>query len=219
MRVNKNMSNKSLFEKLFEEVMESDEQALGIEPSSEGGLGEEGGGDFGDEAGGDQVTLTLDRSTAQALYDMLGGVLGGGEEEMGGEEGGSEEFGEEGKAEDAEYGDESAENWDKEEKDEDSEESDDSDESEDSEEGLHEAPQAKYENFPNKGESLRNRNQVVNGALAAKTSGQGKAEKTSQTPGTEKYMPASTKYDDGKSMKANGRAANVSGPGKSVFHP
>jgi hypothetical protein len=109
-----------------------------------------------------------------------------------------------------EVGDESAESWSKEEEDE---------EDCDEEGELKESPQAKYENFPNKGESLRNRNQVVGGALAAKTSGQGKAEKTSQTQGTEKYMPASTKYDDGKSMKANGRAANVSGPGKTVFHP
>lgn len=219
MRVNTIMSNKSLFEKLFEEVMESDEQALGIESTPEGESGQDGG-DFGtDEGGDDQVTLTLDRSTAQALYDMLGGVLGGGSEEMGGDE----EFG--GNAPEAggtegEAGDESAESWEDEE-DEDSEEKEEEEkeEDEDSEEGLHEAPQAKYENFPNKGESLRNRNQVVNGAMAAKTSGQGKAEKTSQTPGTEKYMPASTKYDDGKSMKANGRAANVSGPGKTMFHP
>ena len=201
------MSNKSLFEKLFEEVMESDEQALGIESTPEGGEGGEGGGEFGQEEGGDDVTLTLDRSTAQALYDILGGVLGGGEDEMGGEEMGGEDFG-------GEMGDESAESWDEEEGDESAENCD-----EEEEEGLKESPQAKYENFPNKGESLRNRNQVVSGALAAKTSGQGKAEKTSQTPGTEKYMPASTKYDDGKSMKANGRAANVSGSGKSVFHP
>ena len=61
------MSNKSLFEKLFEEVMESDEQALGIESTPEGGEGGEGGGEFGQEEGGDEVTLTLDRSTAQAL--------------------------------------------------------------------------------------------------------------------------------------------------------
>jgi len=206
------MSNKSLFEKLFEEVMESDEQALGIEPSADGG-GLDDGGDFGDEGGdegGDQVTLTLDRSTAQALYDMLGGVLGGGDE-MGGEEdmGGGEDFGgEEDMGGEEDFGDESAESY------EDEEDKDDEDEGK-----LHESPQSKYENFPNKGESLMNRNQVVAGALASKTSGQGKAEKTSQTPGTEKYMPASTKYDDGKSMKASGRAANVSGAGKTVFHP
>lgn len=209
------MSNKSLFEKLFEEVMESDEQALGIESTPEGGEGVEGGGEFGEEEGGDEVTLTLDRSTAQALYDILGGVLGGGEEEMGGEEEGGmgeEEGGMGGEGEEQFGGDESSESWDKEEKEEDSEEDSEDDE-------LQESPRAEYENFPNKGESLRNRNQVVSGALAAKTSGQGKAEKTSQTSGTEKYMPFSTKYDDGKSMKAKGRAANVSGPGKSVFHP
>jgi len=211
------MSNKSLFEKLFEEVMESDEQALGIESTPEGGEGGEGGGEFGQEEGGDEVTLTLDRSTAQALYDMLGGVLGGGEEEgMGGEEEGmgGEEEGMGGEEFGGGMGDESAESWDKEEKEEDSEEDSDDEDGE-----LKESPQGKYEPYNNKGESLRNRNQVVNGALAAKTSGQGKAEKTSQTSGTEKYMPASTKYNDGKSMKANGRAANVSGPGKSVFHP
>jgi hypothetical protein len=75
------MSNKSLFEKLFEEVMQDDAEALGL-PSGEGseGAGEMGGEDFGSEEGGDEVTLTLDRATAQKLHDLLGGILGGGEE-------------------------------------------------------------------------------------------------------------------------------------------
>ena len=96
--INTFMSNKSLFERLFEDVM-GDEEALGLpapgDESSPEGMGEEGMG----EEGEDTVTLTLDRATAEKLHDLLGSILGGeeeGEEEGGefGEEG--EEFGEEG---------------------------------------------------------------------------------------------------------------------------
>jgi hypothetical protein len=98
--INTFMSNKSLFERLFEDVM-GDEEALGLpapgDESSPEGMGEEGMGEEGE--GEDTVTLTLDRATAEKLHDLLGSVIGGeeeGEEEGGefGEDGG--EFGEEG---------------------------------------------------------------------------------------------------------------------------
>lgn len=87
-----NMS-KSLFDKLFEDVMSggmdeagtdlptggddfSDEQALGIDAGGE------------DDMGGDEVTITLDRAMAQQFCDALQAALGGGM----GEEEGDEEF-------------------------------------------------------------------------------------------------------------------------------
>lgn len=205
------MSNKSLFEKLFEEVMQDDAEALGL-PSGEGGegMGEMGGDEFGSEEGGDEVTLTLDRATAQKLHDLLGGILGGEEEteegEFGGEEGGMEEGGED-------MGDEAAE--------EETEETEDEDE--DSEETVSEAPQSKYEKFETKGKAdqlQKQSNSRVQGAVANKTSAHGKAEKTAQTPGTEHYMPFTKKVDQAKpggSIKVNNPKYNPSGQGDSIF--
>lgn len=204
------MSNKSLFEKLFEEVMQDDAEALGL-PSGEGGegMGEMGGDEFGSEEGGDEVTLTLDRETAQKLHDLLGGILGGDEEteeteegEFGGEEGGMEEGGED-------MGDEAAE--------------EPEDEDEDSDETMSEAPQSKYEKFETKGKAeqlQKQSNSRVQGAVANKTSAHGKAEKTSQTPGTEHYMPFNKKVDQAKpggSIKVNNPKYNPSGQGDSIF--
>jgi hypothetical protein len=107
-----NMS-KSLFDKLFEDVMSggvddsqldttgdySDEQELGIDTGSD---------DMGGDMGGDEVTITLDKETAQKFYDALGAILGGGmgeDEDMGDDDldMGDEEFeGEEGEDEDGE---------------------------------------------------------------------------------------------------------------------
>lgn len=208
------MSNKSLFEKLFEEVMQDDAEALGL-PSGEGseGAGEMGGEDFGSEEGGDEVTLTLDRETAQKLHDLLGGILGGGEEtedEGMGEEGEMEDMGED-------LGDEAAEDEDA-----DSEE-DAEDTDEDEDEAMHEAPQSKYETFETKGKAeqlQKQSNSRVQGALANKTSAHGKAEKTSQTPGTEHYMPFNKKVDQAKpggSIKVNNPKYNPNGKGDSIF--
>lgn len=214
------MSNKSLFEKLFEEVMQDDAEALGL-PSDEGrgDAGEDmGGEDFGSEEGGDEVTLTLDRETAQKLHDLLGGVLGGGEEteeeNMGGEEGEDEEGG---------YGSEDSEDSDEDEDEAAEEESEKEEEDEDSEESMFEAPQSKYEKFEtkSKADKLQSKsNSRVDGALANKTSAHGKAEKTSQTPGTEKYMPFTKKVDQAKpggSIKVNNPKYNPNGQGDSIF--
>lgn len=95
-----NFMSKSIFDKLFEDVMgavPSDEQdalTLGAAPGSEEHAGDE------HEGGEDEVSFTLPRELAQKLHDALGEVLGGedhGEEDMGGEE----DLGGEDKAEEA----------------------------------------------------------------------------------------------------------------------
>ena len=98
--INKFNMSKSLFEKLFEDVMGETDVDLGAAASDEAALGIEGGDDFGGEESGDEVTFTLDRATAEKLHAVLGSILGG---EEGGEESG-EEFGEEG-------GEEAGEHW------------------------------------------------------------------------------------------------------------
>lgn len=215
------MSNKSLFEKLFEEVMENDEAALGIDGGdSAGDMGGEGEDFGGEDMGGEEVTLTMDKATAEKLMDLLSAALGGGHEEEGetseDEYGGSEEgAGEEGFG----GGDEAAED-DSDEDEEDAEEEKDEDEG-----SLKESPQAQYKNFETEGKtkqmtSLTNRKV---GGVAGTVSGAGKAEKLDQTQGTAKYMPFNdkgTNLQQKSSMKVAGaRAGTPSGPSKSVFHP
>lgn len=103
-----NMS-KSLFDKLFEDVMSGGMEDAGLESPAGGGdefsdeqeLGIDVGGD---EMGGDEVTITLDRASAQKFCDALHAVLGDSEEED--EEdfelGGEEDFGEEGEEDEEE---------------------------------------------------------------------------------------------------------------------
>ena len=91
--INKFNMSKSLFEKLFEDVMGETDVDLGAAASDEAALGIEGGDDFGGEESGDEVTFTLDRATAEKLHAALGSILGGGDD-LGSE--GGEEFGEEG---------------------------------------------------------------------------------------------------------------------------
>jgi hypothetical protein len=198
------MSNKSLFEKLFEEVMDNDAQALGIGGDEEGGMGGgEEGGFGGDEAGSEDVTISMDRETAQKLHDLLASVLGGDEvadEEMAGE---GEEDGEYG------MGDEAAE---EEEGQEDAEEKDE-------EKGtIKESPQSGYVPFTNKGESLQKKSNQVQGAVAGKVSGAGKPEKTAQTQGTAHYMPFNQKPDHATgSQVVKSKMTKASGEGESMF--
>lgn len=56
-----------------------------------------GGDDFGDEDGGEEVTITLDKATAQTLIDLLQGAIGGSDE--------GDDFGDEGEIEDSGEGD------------------------------------------------------------------------------------------------------------------
>jgi hypothetical protein len=82
--INNNM--KSTFDKLFESVMSEEDQneleALGIDAGDEGDVEVE-------ET--DEITLTLDRETAQKLHDMLMDQLS--DEDEGEDEGGFEAFG------------------------------------------------------------------------------------------------------------------------------
>jgi len=74
--INTNMRN-NLFDRLYEEVMDDDNAALGLETGEDF---DAEGADMGEES--DEVTLTLPRDIAQQLYDALGGMLGG-EDDMG----------------------------------------------------------------------------------------------------------------------------------------
>jgi len=96
--INTSNMSKFLFDKLFEDVMSGSEFGGGDDA---GDLGiDVGGGEGGEDlGGGDEVTITLDRATAEKLIDLIQGALGDGEEEgeldgeggEGGEEGGEEE--------------------------------------------------------------------------------------------------------------------------------
>ena len=163
--------------------------------------------------GDEEVTLTMDKATAEKLMDLLSAALGGGLDEEG--EGEGDEFGgsEEGAGEEGGFGGGMGED-----------EDEDAEEEEEEEEGsLKESPQAQYKPFTNKGEQMTKPGNRKVGGVAGTVSGAGKAEKTAQTQGTAHYMPHS---DNGSKMQQKGnmkvagaRAANPSGPGKSVFHP
>ncbi len=100
--INTSNMSKFLFDKLFEDVMSGSEFGGGDDA---GDLGiEVGGGEGGEDlGGGDEVTITLDRATAEKLIGLIQGAMGDGlgeeegEEEEGeldgegGEEGGEEE--------------------------------------------------------------------------------------------------------------------------------
>jgi hypothetical protein len=210
------MSNKSLFEKLFEDVMEND--ALGINNkdtqdtgTEDFGDGEKGGldDDFGD-GDTDTVTITLSRSLAKELKSALEEVLA--DEDMGSEvpEKDGLEGGEGGEAEDDE-------GWSEDAEDSEDEDSESCEDDEDEDEVKKESPQAEYKPFTNKGETLTKKGNAKVGGIAGKATAHGKAVQTSQTQGTEKYMPMNTKYDDGKSMKVKSSEYTPSGPGKSMF--
>jgi hypothetical protein len=217
------MSNKSLFEKLFEDVMEHD--ALGIPNEAAEGdsdLENMGGGDEGgmEEEGGGMVTLTLDASVAEALLNAL-------QEAMGGEEEAPEMEGELGQGEAPPEG-EASESWSEDAEDEDSESEDSESEDSEYEEGEEEeddkkvkteSPQAQYKPFTNKGEVMTKKGNNKVGGVAGSSTGLGKATGTAQTAGTAHYMPMNTNYDDGKSNKVKtSRTSTPSGPGKSMFN-
>jgi hypothetical protein len=214
------MSNKSLFEKLFEEVMENDEAALGIDGGDTGDMGGDLGGDDmgGDDMGGDDVTITLDKATAQKLCDLIQAAMGGdeGEDDMGGDDLGDDLGGDMGGEGGEDFGgSEDAEDED--------EEDEDAEEDEEDEGSLKESPQAQYKNFGNDGQQMTKKTNMKTTGLAANATGGGQAAKKDQTQGTEKYVPFS---NDGKKMTSPGnmkvsgaRTSTPSGPSKSVFHP
>lgn len=79
--INNSMNNKSIFDKLYEEV-------LGGEPTAHDDMADAEALDIniGKEEEGSDVTFTLPREVAQQLCDVLHSALGSGEEDMGGEE-------------------------------------------------------------------------------------------------------------------------------------
>lgn len=87
--INNFMRKKSLFDRLYENVMTpgAPEPDMGGEMDQEQELDALGIEDEGpeDDMGGDEVTFTLDRATAQKLHDVLMSVLEGGEEDLGDE--------------------------------------------------------------------------------------------------------------------------------------
>jgi hypothetical protein len=85
--INTNNMSKFLFDRLFEDVMSGSEFGGGDDAAD---LGIDVGDDMGGEdVGGDQVTITLDRATAEKLIGLIQGAMGGVSEE--GEEEGDEE--------------------------------------------------------------------------------------------------------------------------------
>jgi len=86
---NINNHMKSIFDKLYEDVIGSDKLDIGLQAGPEGEATDAKDLDL---SGGseDTVTVKLDRDLAQKLHDALMDVLGGGEEEHGGEDLGDE---------------------------------------------------------------------------------------------------------------------------------
>lgn len=99
--LNNNMSNKSLFDTLFEDVMNDPASPLGgdMGPEDTLSLGDEMGGMGGmEDEGGDEVTITIPRDVAERLHDILMAAMGSEEPEMEIEDedlGDGEDFGDE----------------------------------------------------------------------------------------------------------------------------
>lgn len=129
---NINSSMKSKFDKLFENVMDDEmdvnmDLGPGAGPSGAEDMGDMedmGDTDLGSEMGGEEVTLTLDKETAQKLIDVLQAAVGG-EEEFGGEEGGEEGNEEDSDLEDLEIDTEDEDSSDEDEEEEDEDEDED----------------------------------------------------------------------------------------------
>jgi hypothetical protein len=100
--INNFMNNKSIFDKLYEEVMggvpseqqQDDLDAMELDVQA----------DAGSEGGSEEVTLTLPKDLAQKLHEVLAGVLGDGEAEDAGEELGKPEGNEDAAGEEQEEG-------------------------------------------------------------------------------------------------------------------
>lgn len=192
--LNKNMS-KSQFEKLYENVMQDENEALGL-PSNDTGADDLGDGGFGGDETEDTVTVTLDKATAKVLIQALQAVVGEDEsEDLGGED---EGFGDEGEGEGDIAGSQ-----------------DDAEEDKEEDEVVTEAPQAGYEDFgvDAKSKVLQAKGKQKVEGLASKVAaakGEGK-----QTAGTAHYMPAKKAYHN--DIKPSANNLNPSGAGKSAF--
>jgi hypothetical protein len=78
--LNNHMSNKSLFEKLFEEVMNDPASPMGgdMGPEDTLELGNDMGG-MGGDMDGDEITISIPRDVAERLHDILMAAMGGGD--------------------------------------------------------------------------------------------------------------------------------------------
>jgi hypothetical protein len=75
-----NFMSKSIFDKLFEDVMGDDALDLGIKAGPEGAAGDESS-DLDLSTGGDTVSITLDKDVAKKLHEVLMAALEQGEAE------------------------------------------------------------------------------------------------------------------------------------------
>lgn len=94
--INNNMN--SIFDKLFEEVMDKDESAADLDALGIGGdEGMEGGDEGMEDMGGEEVTVTLTPDQVDCLRAILSQIEGGdmGDEDMGDEDLGGEDLGDE----------------------------------------------------------------------------------------------------------------------------
>ena len=92
--LNNGMSNKSLFDKLFEDVMNDPASPMGgdMGPEDNLDLGDDMGSLGGDMGGEEEVTISIPRDVAEKLHDILMAAMGGGDvdleiedEDLGGE--------------------------------------------------------------------------------------------------------------------------------------
>lgn len=92
--LNTNMTDKSNFDKLFEQVMGGPAgiESMGGETSEQEDI-DALDIDVTDEGGAEEITITLPRDLAQQLHDALMGQLEGAEDEMSDEELGAEDLG------------------------------------------------------------------------------------------------------------------------------
>lgn len=185
--INNNMS-KSIFDKLYEDVMKDDAIDLGIEAGPEGEAGDKPG-DV--DVGGEDVTVTLPRDVAQKLHDLLHDILGTDTDETGADESDTdvEDEDEQHKAKD-------------EEKDEDEQhKADDEDEKVSGE-------ATEIEELPDsKGHSLTGKNNKVPGKLGHVKSGKASGDATGGSDGKPVALP------DSKGHSLTGKNNKVNAPG------
>lgn len=186
-RINNFMNNKSIFDKLYEEV-------LGGEPTVHDDMADAEALDIDvnkDEEGG-EVTFSLPRDVAQQLCDVLGAALGGGEEDLGGEDlggedlGGEEDLGGLKKPEEA------------------------NEEEADEKEGAHKEATELTELKPSAGESLTKKDNKVHGTVSNLVSkGHGDGKVTDKVGNDGNLADSKGKTLTGKNNKVSGKASNT----------
>jgi len=198
--INNYMSN--IFDKLFEDVMglsqdDQDAKDLGLTP--------EVGGEVAPEVGGEEVTITLDKATAQKLHDLLMAAIGGEEEKK--EDEGSDEGEASDESEDAE---ENAEEKKK--------HGEDEEEEEDAEEIAGEATELK-EVPASAGHSLQSKNNKVGdvtAGLVAKGGGDGKVTDKVGNDGDKGHALVGAGVKGGAPTSPKGKANVVPGKASNV---